>query len=342
MLKLLEAMEACREDVSGMVLTVLTGECMGEKALISNGSLVWESEKGGFFSRHKGEIAGLKKSGLTELEGSQIFCDTLGGEMEIVVCGGGHVSIPVIQIGRMMGCQVTALEDRPKFADNARRAGASRVICRPFAEGLDEIEGSRNTYFVIVTRGHRYDQICLEKIAAKEHAYIGMIGSRRRVALVKENLAERGVDKQVLERVYTPIGLKIGAQIPAEIGVAIMAEIIEVKNQTNRTCGYPHEIVDAVRDRERYPGAKALATIVSRKGSAPQGIGTKMLVLSDGNCIGTIGGGCMEAEVLRKALLMLREDSEKFRLCRVDLTGADVEEEGMVCGGMVDVLLERV
>ncbi|MEI3221041.1 MAG: XdhC family protein [Dorea sp.] len=71
--------------------------------------------------------------------------------------------------------------------------------------------GSSDTYFVIVTRGHRYDQVCLEKITQKEHAYIGMIGSRRRVALVKRLLVENGCDQEVLDEVYTPIGLDIGA-----------------------------------------------------------------------------------------------------------------------------------
>lgn len=98
--------------------------------------------------------------------------------------------MPVIKIGIMMGWEVTVLEDRPKFADNARRAGASHVICEPFEEGLGKVPGSSDTYFVIVTRGHRYDQVCLEKIAEKEHAYIGMIGSRRRTTLVKKLLEE--------------------------------------------------------------------------------------------------------------------------------------------------------
>ena len=132
-----------------------------------------------------------------------------------MICGAGHVSIPVIKMAVMMDCEVIVLEDRPMYADHARMAGASQVICEPFEEALDKIQGSADTYFVILTRGHRYDQICLEKIAAKEHAYIGMIGSRRRTALVKQSLAEKGVDQEVLDAVYTPIGLDIGAQTPA-------------------------------------------------------------------------------------------------------------------------------
>ena len=84
-----------------------------------------------------------------------------------------------------------------------------------------------------------------------------------------------------------------------------------------------------------------MATIVARKGSAPRTTGTKMLVCPDGRCIGTIGGGCAESNILQKALMMLRTE-EKIRICHVDMTGSEAEEEGMVCGGVVDVLLEIV
>lgn len=124
--------------------------------------------------------------------GKKLFCDCLGGEKRLVICGGGHVSMPVIQLGAMMEFTVTVLEDRPLYANNARRAGAHQVICDSFENGLDQIEGSKDTYFVILTRGHRYDQVCLERIAKMPHAYIGMIGSRKRVAKVKEVLIENG------------------------------------------------------------------------------------------------------------------------------------------------------
>ena len=303
MRELFEAIDNCEAGSVNMVLTVLDGEYLGEKALVSDGKLIWESNEEGFFSKYEEAVCQMQDSGVVTIGDSRVFCDTLGQEKQLVICGGGHVSMPVIKIGIMMGWEVTVLEDRPKFADNARRAGASHVICEPFEEGLDKVPGSSDTYFVIVTRGHRYDQACLEKIAEKEHAYIGMIGSRRRTTLVKKLLEEQGTDKAVLDAVYTPIGLDIGAETPEEIGVAIMAEIIEV---------------------------------------APQGIGVKMLVLADGNCIGTIGGGCMESAVLQKALLLLRSDDTQARICQADLTGNDAEDEGMVWGGMVDVLLEVI
>ena len=82
----------------------------------------------------------------------------------------------------------------------------------------------------------------------------------------------------MLDAVYTPIGLDIGAQTPAEIGVAIIAEIIEVKNRKKRTYGYSKEIMRALTAQEPYPEKKIMATIITRHGSAPQGLGTKMLI----------------------------------------------------------------
>ncbi|WP_448864473.1 XdhC family protein [Dorea sp.] len=341
-MELMEVIQESEGRAERMVLTVLEGEAVSEKALIINGEIVWESRKDGYFRRHEADVKNVTESGIVTFDSVRIFCDTLGQEKRIVICGAGHVSIPVIKIAVMMDCEVIVLEDRPMYADHARQAGASQVICEPFDEALDKIEGSADTYFVILTRGHRYDQICLEKIAQKEHAYIGMIGSRRRTALVKQSLAEKGIDKAVLDAVYTPIGLDIGAQTPAEIGVAIIAEIIEVKNKKKRTYGYSKEIMRALTAPDVYPQQKIMATIVTRHGSAPQGLGTKMLICQDGQCVGTIGGGCMEARVIQIARLMASGENEQPRICHVDMTGNEAEDEGMVCGGEVDVFLEVV
>ena len=342
MSRILDALEDTGRNADRKLYTILTGKEIGKKMLMENGEIWLKSRNAKFFDIHQKELEEAPDTGCFEAAGERVYVEKIGRRPKLVVCGGGYVAVAVIRMAVMTGMEVTVLEDRPTFADNARRAGAANVICEPFEQGLDKVEGNSDTYFVIVTRGHRYDQVCLEKIAQKEHAYIGMIGSRRRTTMVKQTLVEKGIDKEVLDKVYTPIGLDIGAQTPVEIAVAIMAEIIEVKNKKKRTCGYTKEIVKAVLDREDYPEKKVMATIVKRKGSAPQGVGIKMLVLRDGKCIGTIGGGCMEANVTQKALLMAAGKGPEIALCKVDMTGADAEEEGMVCGGVVSVLLELI
>ena len=340
MSELYNLISSCNPNRQVLILTALEGEPIGEKALFIDGILQWESKEGGFFSHITANFPDVSVPCIIKEECIRIFCEFPAREQKLVICGGGHVSIPVIQIGRMIGCTVTVLEDRPKFANNARRAGADTVICEPFEEGLKKIPGDPDTYFIIVTRGHRYDQICLEKIIKKEHAYIGMMGSRARTAKVKQALLDRGADSQVLESVHTPIGLPIGGETPEEIGVSIIAEVIQEKNRCQKRGGFTKEILKALLDEKEKDIKKVLATIVTKKGSSPREAGTKMLIFQDGRTVGTIGGGCLEADIFRRSLRLMSQESPPLVLYHADMTGKDAEEEGMVCGGMVDVLLE--
>ena len=308
--------------------TVLAGEHAGEKRLSCGAGAGAEGEQ--------------KVKALHDTESqTRIYRERIGRTPKMIICGAGHVSMPVIRMGKMLGFMVTVIEDRPKFADHARAAGADQVLCEPFADGLSKIRGDSDSWFIIVTRGHRYDTECLEAILRKPYAYVGMMGSRRRVAIVKDQLEAKGVCRETLDGVHTPIGLKIGAETPEEIAVSVMAEIIQVKNAGSAKGGYSPELLDAVLDSDDSR-EKVLATIISRKGSAPRSVGTKMLIRADGTTVDTIGGGCIESEVIRKALLMMRAEDEGFRLCTVDMTADAAEDEGMVCGGVVEVMLEKV
>lgn len=317
--------------------TVLAGEHAGEKRLSCGDGVGAEGEQ--------------KVKALHDTESqTRIYRERIGRTPKMIICGAGHVSMPIIRMGKRLGFMVTVIEDRPKFADHARAAGADQVLCEPFADGLSKIRGDSDSWFIIVTRGHRYDTECLEAILRKPYAYVGMMGSRRRVAIVKDQLEAKGVCREALDGVHTPIGLKIGAETPEEIAVSVMAEIIQVKNagfgkdgkaERCRTGGYSTELLDAVLDPDDSR-EKVLATIISRKGSAPRSVGTKMLIRADGTTVDTIGGGCIESEVIRKALLMMRVEDEGFRLCTVDMTADAAEDEGMVCGGVVEVMLEKV
>ncbi len=326
------------QDQECMLCTVLEGVSQGEKALFCGGEKVWISGPDGLLSSMEEKLSERPGSGILETGDARIFCERFGGKNKLVICGAGHVSIPVIEISKKIGFYVTVVEDRPMFADHARMAGADEVICDSFEHGMDRIEGSNETYFVIVTRGHRYDTLCLEKAVNKNNAYIGMMGSHRRVALVKEQLEAKGIRRQLLEQVHTPIGLSIGAETPEEIAVSIMAEIIQEKNSKKRTAGYAGEILDALLEEQ---ASSVMAVIVSKKGSVPREIGTKMLIYQDGHTVGTIGGGCMEAEVIQKARQMLSGSLPERQLVRLDMTGKDAEDEGMVCGGIAEVYLER-
>jgi len=302
------------------VLTVLEGQYKGAKALLSAGEVVWQ--RGKDFLRQNVEQAGL-------------FTDCLYGERELVICGAGTVALALISLAKRLEFNITVLEDRREFAAAARDAGADRVICAGFAEALKQVAGDDNTYFVVMTREHQYDALCLQVIMQKESAYVGVMGSRRRTELLRQELLEQGISRAVVDRLHAPIGLAIGAETEMEIAVSVMAEIIKTSNYKN---SFPAKLcAAALKAKQPF----VLATIISRQGSAPRDIGTKMLIFAD-TIVASIGGGTLEARIIKRGRKMLAGKETKDVWEKVDLTGAHQEAGYMLCGGMVDVLLEYV
>ncbi len=152
----------------------------------------------------------------------------------LIIVGAGHIAVPLAAIAKISDFEVTVLDDRPQYAQRARFPTADRVIAGPFRAELQALRGGRptfdnHTYVVLVTRGHQYDIEALLEVLDDPVAYIGMIGSQRRIRAVFELLErEQGIPAAKFDRVYAPIGIDIGARTPAEIGVCIMAEIINV------------------------------------------------------------------------------------------------------------------
>jgi xanthine dehydrogenase accessory factor len=319
-----------------ILATVVNGEQQGEKILWTDGEICFQTGKAEVLKAQQERLLASESSRLFKTEGQEIFCEAIGSPRSLVICGAGHVSIPVILLGKRIGFSVTVIEDRPSFADQARRAGADHVICDNFIDALNTVEGSQDTYFVIVTRGHRYDMDCLRLILKKKSAYVGMMGSRKRVFLVKKQLSEEGFAEADLDRLHAPIGLDIAAETPDEIAVSILAEIIQEKNRKKHSAGYDREFFKYLTGEPEL--RSVLCTIVSKRGSAPREAGTKMLILEDGRILGTIGGGCAESAIIHKGLSMLRSKIP-YALERVDMTAGEAEDEGMVCGGTIQLFL---
>jgi len=322
-----------------MSITILTGDNIGAKALWSKAGFLYKTcELLSWDLLQKELDKGLKDS-YVEIGDTCFFCEVLEGQKNLIICGAGHISMPLISMGKMLGFHVTVIDDRIQFANNARAAKADSVICDNFIDGLNQIPNSQNNYFVIVTRGHRYDRDCLINILKRPSTYVGMIGSRKRVKIVKDSVLAEGLDREIVENIHSPIGLNIGAETPEEIGVAIIAEIIQVKNEEKGKGGFTKELLAAILEGEKAETPKmALLTIIKRKGSAPRSVGTKMLVWEDGNFWGTIGGGCAEAEAFQCALSCIK--TKKCIRTEVDMTGNFAEEDGMVCGGVIEIFIE--
>lgn len=163
----------------------------------------------------------------------EVFVEVQQRPPELIIVGAGHIAVPLARLGRLCDFTVTVLDDRPQFANRRRFPDADEVLATPLRETMvawaQEGRFGLDTYVVLVTRGHQYDIDCLLEILDEPLAYIGMIGSKRRVRTVFDLLStELGIAPERFHRVYAPIGLDIGARTPAEIAVCIIAEIINV------------------------------------------------------------------------------------------------------------------
>jgi xanthine dehydrogenase accessory factor len=160
---------------------------------------------------------------------ADVFLEVVEPQPTLIIVGAGHIAVPLAQMGKMLSFEVIVLDDREKFANRERFPDSDQVIADDFGPALSSLKITRATYIVIITRGHQYDEEALMEVAESPAAYIGMIGSKRRVQAVRDNLAAVGFDPAKLDRVRAPIGLEIGAETPEEIGVSIMAEIVAVR-----------------------------------------------------------------------------------------------------------------
>lgn len=161
-------------------------------------------------------------------DGLEIYVERVAAPPELVIVGAGHIAQPLSRIGRLLGFRVVVIDDRPDFARRERFPDADRVVVTDFEDPFAAVPIGPRSHVVLVTRGHRYDYDCARALATagSEPAYLGMIGSRRRVRAAFEQLAAEGFDRAWLARVHAPVGLDIGAETPGEIAVAIAAEMI--------------------------------------------------------------------------------------------------------------------
>ena len=159
----------------------------------------------------------------------EILVEVVEPAATLLVVGGGHVGLAVGQLGAMLGMEVAIIDDREDYANQERFPYEANVICGDFGEELERFPITANTYIVLVSRGHKVDELALRAVAERGAGYVGMIGSKRRTRTVLQHLAEEGLEREALDKVFTPIGLDIGAETPEEIAVSVLGEIILVR-----------------------------------------------------------------------------------------------------------------
>jgi xanthine dehydrogenase accessory factor len=156
-----------------------------------------------------------------------VHIDPLAPSPRLFIIGAGHVGLHLAKAAAEVGFRIHVVDDRQKFANTERFPGAD-VVVEPIPEWLHRAELAAASYVVVVTRGHQHDLEALRALAARDLKYLGLIGSRAKVARIRDALLAEGMPSECLQRVHAPIGLEIGAVTPAEIAISILAELIAV------------------------------------------------------------------------------------------------------------------
>lgn len=240
----------------------------------------------------------------------------------LIVCGAGHVSYELVKIASRLDFYIKVIDDRAEFADPERFVDADEVICDTF-EHLERYLES-DAYYVVLTRDHKDDLICVKTIVSHSYEYLGMIGSKTKVKNTFEKLRDAGVEEEQMRTVFAPIGLDIKAVTPAEIAVSILGQIILEKNKKCSSF--------ASRELLNSQEKGTLCIIIEKRDSSPRGEGSMMLV-TDTEVIDTIGGGAVEFAAIEEA-----RNGSGVRIREYCLNMGKDKEQGMICGGSNKVL----
>jgi xanthine dehydrogenase accessory factor len=163
-----------------------------------------------------------------------VFAEIAQGEARppVYIFGAGHVAIPVAHLAGLVGFRTVVIDDRGEFANAARFPQADQVLIATVDEAFSELRIAEGAYVVIVTRGHHLDEEVAAHALRTPARYIGMIGSKRKVASIRQRLLDSGFSESDIARLHAPIGIDIGAETVEEIALSIVAELVAVRRDT--------------------------------------------------------------------------------------------------------------
>jgi xanthine dehydrogenase accessory factor len=180
----------------------------------------------------KTEASNISSTTTMTSSNSVLVIDPIKRRQTLYLAGAGHVAVPTAQIASIIGFGVVVIDDRDEFANPQRFPDAEKIkVIKDYAKVFSSFEIDRDSYIVIMTRGHAYDQQVLEQALKTPAVYIGMISSRTKRQAVFQALLAQGISQEQLKRVHSPIGISIGSETPEEIAVSIAAELIKVRTE---------------------------------------------------------------------------------------------------------------
>lgn len=251
-----EIIEVKKNGIDAALVTIISAEGStpretGAKMLVKDdGSIVGSIGGGSLELLTKNEALMAIRTGKSKRmnyslqpdEDAEMIC---GGDVEIFIepilpppslyiCGGGHIGLALTKIGKLCGFRVIVIDDRPEYASKERFPEADQTVVSAYEDVFSVVKVGQSDYIVIVTHGHKGDEVALAGALRTPARYIGMIGSRKKIASVYDRLVKKGISCEALNRVHSPIGLNICAQTPEEIAVSIMAEVITIRRESSR------------------------------------------------------------------------------------------------------------
>ncbi len=167
---------------------------------------------------------------LTTDSKAKIYVETFTRPATIVIVGGGHVGYAVYKLATFLGYATIIVDDREMFANAERFPEAKEIVVGDFAEGVASLDLTPNSYVLVATRGHKYDDAALLAAARSKAGYVGLLGSKRKAAMIFRRLFEEGIDSERIGEIRAPVGLDIGGRSPEEIAVSVMAEVLAVRH----------------------------------------------------------------------------------------------------------------
>ncbi len=170
------------------------------------------------------EDAGMLCGGKVE-----ILFEPFGYRERLIIFGAGHVGSALAQLAPKANFYTIVVDNRPEYAQAERLPQAHQVLCGDYDQILKELTFDENTYIMVVTHGHGFDQVIADYCLTQPFKYLGVIGSRKKAKTFFKQLAEAGHSEEQIARVFMPVGFDIGAETPFEIALSIMAELIAVR-----------------------------------------------------------------------------------------------------------------
>jgi len=179
-------------------------------------------------------------------DGAAAFVETIAEQPSLLLFGAGHLAYHIAGLAGPLGFRVTVCDERPEYANSERFGDADKVVVESFEHVFDKLAVGEDSYIVIVTRGHKCDEIVLERALRTNARYIGMIGSRNKALSIMKSLSQKGFSEEKLSKVYCPIGLSIGAVTPEEIALSIVSELTKIR-RLGDVAAIDHKKIDSWR-----------------------------------------------------------------------------------------------